>query len=46
MERIKVKLHKVASNSHEVVSAFDDEENDKHLKHIELRLEYVTLQMS
>ena len=46
MEGGKLRLHKVASNSHEVMSAFNDEEKAKDLKHIDLRLDEAPLQKS
>ena len=46
MEEGKLRLHKVASNSHEVMSAFDDEEKAKDLKHIDLRLDETPKQKS
>lgn len=46
MDGRKLRLHKVAFNPHEVISAFDVEERAKDLKHIDLRLDEAPLQKS
>ncbi|XP_062602313.1 uncharacterized protein LOC134264026, partial [Saccostrea cucullata] len=46
MEGGKLRLHKVASNSQEVMSAFDEGEKAKDLKYIDLRLDEAPLQKS
>ncbi|XP_062587040.1 uncharacterized protein LOC134248654 [Saccostrea cucullata] len=46
MEGGKLRLHKVVSNSQEVMSAFDEGERAKDLKYIDLRLDEAPLQKS